>query len=220
MVRHGACWRPFARFTMIAWLAACTGAMAGPGHAASDAERRLAAELLVMTGDLRRLQHDAPRSPRPLERQGLELRLAGALSSLPLTLRRAGDDSAAAVELRRRLEQGDWPGLARGLQALRQRHPFDARALLATPPEDDAARIGAEIHRTTCAGCHDAPAGIDTLLPAQRLAAQRKSMSREEFAARLWLGVRGDKSTGYANPFSTRELAALIAWYEQSSGNQ
>lgn len=216
MVRHRARWRSFTRFT-IAWLAACAGAaIAGPMHAPGDAERRLAAELLVMTGDLRRLQRE---EPRPLERRGLELRLAGALSSLPLTLRRAGGDGAAAVELRRRLKQRDWPGLAQGLHALRQRHPFDARALLAAPPGDDAARIGAEIHRTTCAGCHDAPAGTDTLLPAQRLAAQRKSMSREEFAARLWLGVRGDKSTGYANPFSARELAALIAWYEKSSGD-
>ena len=215
MVRYSARWRPFARFT-IAWLVACIGAGGDPVHAAGDAERRLAAELLVMTGDLRRLQRE---QPGPLEAQGLELRLAGALSSLSLTLRRAGGDGTAAVELRRRLERRDWPGLARGLQALRQRHPFDARALLATPPGKDVLHMGEEIHRTTCAGCHDAPAGADTLLPAQRLATQRKSMPREEFAARLWLGVRGDKSTGYANPFSAQELAALIAWYETASGN-
>jgi len=196
------------RAFLAAWLAA--SAVTGPAHTAGDAERRLAAELLVMTGDLRRLQHEAP---RPIERQGLEQRLAGSLSSLPLSLRRAGGDRAAAAELRGRLEQRDWQGLSQGLQALRQRHPFDARALLATPPGDDAVRIGAEIHRTTCAGCHDTITGVDTLLPTQRLAKQFRSMSMEEFAARLWLGVRGDKSTGYANPFSDGELAALIAWY-------
>ena len=163
-----------------------------------------------MAGDVRRLHHE---QLRPIERQGLEQRLAGSLSSLPLSLRRAGGDSAAAMELRRRLEQRDWPGLTRGVRELGQRYPFDARPLLASVGAGAPARTGAEIHRTTCAGCHDTPADIDTLLPAQRLPAQLKSMSREEFAARLWLGVRGDKSTGYANPFSDQELAALIAWY-------
>lgn len=163
-----------------------------------------------MAGDVRRLLHE---KLRPIERQGLEQRLAGSLSSLPLSLRRAGENSSAAVELRRRLEQRDWPGLARGVREIGQRYPFDARPLLGIVGTDHASRAGAEIHRTTCAGCHDTPADIDTLLPAQRLPAQLKSMSREEFAARIWLGVRGDKSTGYANPFSDRELAALIAWY-------
>lgn len=192
----------------MAWLAAC--AVAGPVHAGGGQDRRLAAELAVLAGDVHRLRQERL---RPLERRGLEQRLAGSLSSLPLSLRRAGGDSTTVKELRRRLEQRDWPGLARGLQELRERHPFDARPLLANVSAGEASQTGAEIHRTTCAGCHDAPADIDALLPAQRLPAQLKSMSREEFAARLWLGVRGDKATGYANPFSDRELAALIAWY-------
>ncbi len=164
-----------------------------------------------MAGDVRRLRHE---KLRPIERQGLEQRLAGSLSSLPLSLRRAGGDSTTVKELRSRLERRDWPSLAHSFQELGKRHPFDARPLLANVGAGETSRIGAEIHRTTCAGCHDTPADIDTLLPAQRLPAQLKSMPREEFAARLWLGVRGDKSTGYANPFSDRELAALIVWYD------
>jgi hypothetical protein len=38
-------------------------------------------------------------------------------------------------------------------------------------------------------------------------------MPREEFAARLLAGVRGDASTAHRNPFSDLELGALIAWY-------
>ena len=45
-------------------------------------------------------------------------------------------------------------------------------------------------------------------------AEEAKRMPREEFAARLLLGVRGDRSTAYRNPFSDLELAALIATYE------
>ena len=39
-------------------------------------------------------------------------------------------------------------------------------------------------------------------------------MPRIEFAARPWLGARGDKTTALAKPFNDAGLAALIAWYE------
>ena len=76
--------------------------------------------------------------------------------------------------------------------------------------------LGASIHRSTCAGCHDAPS-MDSLLPAKNLAAQLASMPREEFAARLLLGVRGDRTTAWRNPFSDSELAALMAWYASAA---
>lgn len=63
-----------------------------------------------------------------------------------------------------------------------------------------------------CAGCHDAPA-VDTRWPARNLFEQAAAMPRAEFAARLYLGVRGDRSTAYRNPFSDLELGALMAWY-------
>jgi hypothetical protein len=52
-------------------------------------------------------------------------------------------------------------------------------------------------------------------LPALNLVEEAKRMPREEFAARLLLGVRGDRSTAYRNPFSDLELASLVAYYEQ-----
>ncbi len=195
---------------LIAWVAACWGAATQVGAAGPEHGRRLAAELTVMAGDARRLQLGRP---GPQERQGLERRLAGALAALPLSLRRAGGDAGAVVELRVLHGRRDWKGFGALLQALRQRYPFDARPFLAVAPSDGLTRLGADIHRTVCAGCHDAPSPGDALLPAKRLPDQLASMSREEFAARLWLGVRGDKATAFANPFSERELAALIVWY-------
>lgn len=180
---------------------------------AEDAhQRRVAAELVVIGGDLRRLIHE-PVGPR--ERQGLEQRLAGALSSLPLALRRGGADAAPVGELRMAVKQRDWRAMATGVEMLKRRHPFDARRLLGAEPTPAVLALGASIHKTTCASCHDAPWG-DVLLPARNLATQLKSMPAEEFAARLLLGVRGDKTTALANPFSEGELAALIAWYAQA----
>lgn len=196
-----------ARLLVFGLAALCCGECLAQG----EHQRRLAAELVVMTGDLRRL---TSQPAGPLERQGLGRRLAGGLASLPLLLRRAGGSDAPVRSLRAQLERRDWRALGRGLAALREGYPFDARRLLPAEPEPELLAIGATIHRTTCAGCHDAPQA-DALLPARNLAAQLQSMSRQEFAARLWLGVRGDKTTALANPFSDRELAALIAWYAQ-----
>lgn len=177
--------------------------------AEGESSRRLAAELVVMAGDARRLTGD---EGRPLEREGLTRRLAGALSSLPLLLRRADGDARPVTDMREALARRDWRALSTALHALRKRHPFDARPLLAAAPTPALLALGASIHHTTCAGCHNA-ATSDTLLPAFNLSKQITTMPREEFGARLLLGVRGDRMTVWRNPFSDLELAALIAWY-------
>lgn len=194
-------------------MAASVAAAAQPAALTGDHAQRLGAELAVMAGDARRL---AAEGPGPLERRGLEMRLAGALSSLPLLLRRAGGDASSLAALRGRFERREWRALLGRLDALRQRHPFDARTFLNETASAASVARGGHTHAAACAGCHDAPSGHDALLPARNLAAQRAGMSREEFAARLWLGVRGDKTTALANPFSAAELADLIDWYEAS----
>ncbi len=185
--------------------ALCSVAAAAQG----EHERRLAAELAVMAGDLRRI-----RSPDelPLHREGLRARLAGALSSLPLLLRQAGADPAAVPALRQSLARSDWRALRTGLDALTKRHPFAAGALLPQAATPERLRLGEAIHRQACAGCHDAPA-TGTPLPAFNLFEQAKRLPRAEFAARLLLGVRGDRGSAWRNPFSDLELGALLAYY-------
>ncbi len=204
------------RTLLIALAAACCCTTAGAG-AGGDGRgehgRRLAAELVVMAGDARRL---ARQEGGPLERKGLEQRLAGALSSLPLLLRRVRGDPAPVAALRALHGQRDWRILTNRIEALEIRYPFDARRLLVEAPTREMLARGASIHLSTCAACHDQPSANDSFLPAKNLAAQLKGMPREEFAARLWLGVRGDKLTALANPFSDAELAALIAGYANS----
>lgn len=192
---------------------ACWAAVPGPVQATGDDGQRLAAEIAIMAGDARRLVQDPV---PPLERTGLERRLAGALASLPLTLRRAGGDASPVPKLRQLVGRHDWPALLAQLNDLKRRHPFDAGRLLRVAQSRDDIALGTSIHRSTCAGCHDSPGTADQLLPAKNLAAQMQSMPPEEFAARLWLGIRGDSGTALANPFSEAELAALIAWYRQA----
>lgn len=192
-----------------AWLLLAAALGCAPVQAADEHDRRLAAELIVMAGDVRRLLHE---TLGPLERQGLEQRLSGALSSLPLLLRRARTDVAPVQALRTPFQRGDLMAFSAALARLIRRHPFDPRPLLAATPTPPVLRQGAAIHNGTCAACHTTPSA-DTLFPMKNLAAMYRQMSHEEFAARLWLGVRGDRLTSLANPFSDLELAALTAWY-------
>ena len=188
---------------------AVTASFAGGAAARDEHHRRLAAELLVIAGDARRLAAD---EATPTQRDGLRARLAGALSSLPLLLRRAGGDPAVVPTLRAVAARGDWRALRAALDELQRAHPHDLDAIASATATPDRLRLGRAIHAEACAGCHDAPA-VETRLPAHELRAQIGSMPRAEFAARLYLGVRGDRSTAYRNPFSDLELGALVALY-------
>ncbi len=166
-----------------------------------------------MAGDVRQLAA----SEKSQRWEGLRARVAGDLSCLPLLLRRVGGDAASVPPLRSVLAKGDWRSLESGLAVLRRRHSLDLRTLLPATSSPERLRLGEAIHRQTCAGCHDAPTA-DINLPAFNLFEQSRSMSMEEFAARLIIGVRGDVSTAYRNPFSDLELGALIAYYRSAGG--
>lgn len=209
------------RFRLLLALAAA--AFSAAAAAQGEHERRLAAELTVMLGDLRRIEAN---SESPQHREGLHARLAGALASLPLLLRRAAGDAAAVPLLRAALARRDWRALRSGLGTLQRKHPFDAGTLLPAQATPERLRLGEAIHRQACAGCHDdqrkspwdAPVA-DTKLPAFNLFEQARRTPRAEFAARLLIGVRGDRSTAWRNPFSDLELGALLAYYEEGKQN-
>lgn len=176
---------------------------------AGEPTKQLAAELLIVSADARRL---AEERLGPQERQGLRKRIESALASLPLAMRRTNADPFPVKEMRLALERSDWARFAETVKPLLQRYPYEGR-FLALPSTSQRIAAGAALHKETCAACHAVDWG-DTLLPAKNLKEQRTQMPRVEFAARLWLGVRGTRETAYANPFSDEELAALIAYYE------
>lgn len=184
-------------------------ALSGGAAAQDEHSRQLAAGLAVMAGDVRQL---AGKGMTPQRREGLRARLAGDLSGLPLLLRRTGGTATLVPPLRTALLKEDWSLLVKELAALRRRYPLDVRTVLPTSPTPERLRLGEAIHRQACTGCHDAPS-TDTKLPALNLFKQIRSMHGEEFAARLIIGVRGNRSTAYRNPFSDLELSALISYY-------
>lgn len=190
-------------------------------HSAGEHARRLSAEIAVMQGDVRRLSA----LPPAREGEGIIRRLGGALAGLPLLMRQARDADptlpAAPLDLggvSASLAARDWSAAAAALLRLARAFPFDATPLVLTKPSAAQLRLGKSIHEETCAGCHDNP-DPDAMWPAHDLFHWAKVIPAEEFAARLYAGVRGDALTALANPFGASELAALFAYYREGSGD-
>lgn len=177
--------------------------------AQDEHQRRLAAELLIMRGDLARFS--TPDLPEA-RREGLRARLAGALSSLPWLLRLAGASPEPAQAARDRYFQGDFRILAADLDALIARHPLDMAGIAPVSTTPASVAYGRAIHEEACAGCHDAP-NQPSPLPAEDLRLEVERMPLDEFAARLINGIRGDHTTALANPFGNAAISALISFY-------
>jgi cytochrome c553 len=186
--------------------------------------RRAAVELLVITGDARRL---AEESPRELHRKGLADRIRGGLSGLDLMLRLADEEqgkearsyASEVIALREALTANDLAALRALASDLLTAHPFRASGILPARATPERLERGKALHEELCAGCHDTP---DTQVerPAYNLYEEARSLPALEFAARMTLGVRGDRVTGIDNPLSDEQIASLIAWYREGPADR
>ena len=181
--------------------------------------RQAGAELLVLQGDLRLLQQEGLPDSR---HRGLRARIRGMLAVLPLLLRMADQERGrrpaplSTRELDDLLDQGGPERLQRRLRELSRRYPFPATGILPATPSPRRLALARRLHRSYCAGCHSGAAG-DGERPAPDLFRQARSLPEREFTARMVTGIRGDALTGIGNPFTDEELAALIAFYRDSS---
>ncbi len=193
--------------------------------AQGEHSRRVAAELLVLQGDARRLT--APRFSEK-QKKGLRDRILGGLAALAILLRLAdeeaeagrtsgadgprADHAGAVARLRKALDAGDIAELQSLLARLVRAYPLRVPGILPITASPARWARGRRLHERLCAGCHDAP-DLDVERPAYNLFAEVRRLSPEELAARLIVGVRGDVVTGVANPLSDEQIAALIVFY-------
>ena len=182
------------------------------GFAQGEHARRAAAELRLVLGDAQLLAKRTGLSK--MHSTGLRSRISGSLSGLGLLLRLADQETGreaakpqGTVQYMRSLHQGgNWAGLVSISQDLARSYPLNV-------PEVSAGLKRAKaIHGELCAACHDEP-DLEVERPAYNLFGQAKAQSETEFLARLIIGVRGDRVTGYSNPFSAPELKALLDYY-------
>jgi len=197
-------------------LTACSSSRAQGEHA-----RRVAAELLVMQGDARKLLQ-LP-APTKLHRIGLEDRLRGGLAGLAILLRLADQELARKPpgsrsivnKARAALQHNDLLRFKKIISELIARYPLASTGILPAGATAQRLKTARQLHETICAGCHDEP-DTEVPRPAYNLSTEARTMPPAEFAARMILGLRGDRITGIANPLSDEEIAALIAYYKTS----
>lgn len=202
------------------WITAGTITMVpAVGHAQGEHARRVAAELLVLRGDLRRWAGDDFSSR---QKKGLSDRIRGALAGLDLLLRLADQEAGRGPQpqyhhdsvnaLRRSFAIGSLTKNDTDFDGLIAAYPLRASALTPSKVTDDRLMSARKLHDDLCAGCHDEP-DLEIERPAYNLFGEAKRLSPPEFAARLIVGVRGDRVTGIDNPLTDQQIGDLFAFY-------
>lgn len=206
---------------LVALLIAAGAILGAPAACLGEGEhaRRAAVELLVLRGDLRRYEDERFTA---LQKKGLADRIRGALAGLDLLFRladeesgrspRAGEHRQRARRLRRLFETGSLQANDDLLDGLIRAFPFRATGLGFTTTSAGGLDGARRLHEELCAPCHDAP-DTDVARPAYNLFEEAKRLAPAEFAARLVIGVRGDRVTGIDNPLTDAQIASLIAYY-------
>lgn len=190
---------------------------AGEDYLAYDA-RLCAAELRIIEADLRLLEDP---DTRPIHRQGLDMRIRSALSTLPWLCRRYaalhGLDEHPITTSVRKLRQYYFDGvrmLAKAeLAGLMRNIPLELGGLRAdTDSRPQDRDTGRRIYHRYCASCHHYPA-TEVPTPAFSLFKSAAEQSPEEFIARMLGGVRGTHDIGLRNPLSDQDIAGLYAYF-------
>ena len=206
--------------TAMALAVAVIAASAAPFSRPAPATQ-LAAELLIVRGDLARLGDEPGLSPA--NREGLRQRIVGALGLLPWLLREAGDAPAAdrlrVWQSRPFVDAAARAALTAEIDAEIARHAIDRGAFLDPPPTPARLNEARSIHETYCAGCHDGAGNgaSDALLPARDLFGMARREAPDLFLARLINGVKGDEAIHFANPLTDAQIGALWTFYRTAA---
>ncbi len=184
--------------------------------AEGERQRRLAADLIVISGDIKRLGDE---TLSEIHRRGLWRRIQGGVAALGLEIRQARNvnplpppaPAGLLDALSRSAASQDIDGVRSGVGELSRLYPFTALGIL--PADDRPAAVGRarSIYSSYCAGCHDAP-DMDVERPAWNLFSLAKKISQKELAARLVVGVKGERLMALDNPLTDMEMSALTAF--------
>lgn len=184
---------------------------APPTLAEDSLPQDLAAELLIVRGDLIRLTEESDLSPAHIK--GLQFRIQGSMGLVPWLLQQANDGTGADQLLK---AQSSPRLLINVLDQLIARHPLETWPYA---PERQAAtqwRDASAIHDAYCASCHDGMGNgdEDTMLPSRDLFLMAQENPPQAFLARLINGVKGDETMLFTNPLTPQQIGALWRHYK------
>ena len=182
--------------------------------------QRLAANLLVLQGDLRQLLKI---DNSDIHHRSLSLRIEEKLGLLTLLVRSANQQESVSYthnpkEFRQLLflfNLSEFKSLLNELESLSLKYPLFLSPILQSSFPPIFFKQAEEMHRRLCSGCHSG-AMLVNALPAFDLFRQSRSIARMEFVARMLTGLRGDQLTSLQNPLTDTELSILISYYRNA----
>ena len=182
--------------------------------------QRLAANLLVLQGDLRQLLKT---DNSDIHHRSLSLRIEEKIGLLSLLVRSANQQESVSYthnpeEFRQLLflfNSSELKSLLNKLEGLSLKYPLFLSPILQSSFPHVFFKQAEEMHRRICSECHSGAMAENTL-PAFDLFRQSRSIARMEFVARMLTGLRGDQLTSLQNPLTDTELSALISYYRNA----
>lgn len=204
------------------WLVVCTlllystSSLAGGEH-----QRRFAVELALVAGDSRLLVKNGLSNKLTEEkRRWIKTRITGAVNVLPLlarySLQEAGRiDTALVTRLQNLQKLLDEPSkLYKTTQILTRQNPLRFSLALPQTLTSLANSQIAKRYNRLCFGCHAAPS-MERSVVVGGLGSFARSMSQNEWLARLIGGLHGDAYTGLENPFTDREIVMFFSYIRE-----
>ena len=182
--------------------------------------KRLAANLLVLKGDLRQLLNTDTSN---IHHRILSLRIEEKLGLLELLVRSANQQESVSYthnpkefqQLLFLFNSSEFKSLLNELESFSLKYPLFLSPILQSSFPPVFFKQAEEMHQRLCSGCHSGAMAVNAL-PAFDLFRQSRSIARMEFVARILTGLRGDQLTSLQNPLTDTELSALISYYRNA----
>lgn len=183
--------------------------------------RLCSAQLLVIKGDLSLLQND---QTKPHHKIGLKQRIAGALGSISwlcrqkIVLQEANGvlDQNRFAEMRSAYETKNWSGFKTELDYLISKMPLDVKRFNLKNAPKATLRTSISVYKHYCKACHHKPSDKPNT-PAYSLFHMAKNMPRNEFLARMLVGVHGTPKIALRNPLTDDDITGMTHYFKNTA---
>jgi len=183
--------------------------------------RLCSAELIVLQADLRQL---LLKTTPPQQQRGYQQRMAGMMGTLTWLCRRyAVLHGLSSSRIRLDMENlhtafqvKKWYEFNQLLKNLTELMPLKPKGPLKNFKSENIPatliNTGKGIYLGYCTACHNQP-DLNQPRPAYSLFKMAKGLSREEFIARMIVGVHGTPEIALQNPLSNEDIAGMFAYF-------
>lgn len=186
--------------------------------------RLCSAQLLVINGDLTRLQNDLT---RPHHKIGLKQRIAGALGSIAWLCKQKGillglnEEDIASLDnkitaMQSGLKTKNWPELKTAVVSLISKMPLDLKPFNFQNTPKETLPTSVSIYKHYCKSCHHKPSD-KAEKPAYSLFEMVRNMPRNEFLARMLVGVHGTPKIALRNPLTDDDISGMTYYFKNTT---